>query len=114
MQLISVPETNSLIWSLLGRIQLCGGSCRVSTGHLHHSSGCIGIFFLVLLILCASSWAHLLLWTRFLDHPVKDKVVLVAHSVEKIFEQFSEVTDVRLLLKLETAAIVQIDAKLVR
>ena len=100
MQLISVPEINSLIWSLLGRIQLCSGSCRVSTGHLHHTSGCIGVFILVLLVLCASSWAHLLLWTRFLDHPVEDEVVFVAHSVEKIFEQFSEVTDVGLLLKL--------------
>jgi hypothetical protein len=40
-----------------------------------------------------------------LHHPVKYVVVLVTHSVKKIFEQFPQVSDVRFLLELERAAV---------
>ena len=55
----------------------------------------------------------MLLRAGFLHHPVKDEVVLVAHSVEKVLEKLSEVANVGLLLKLKTAAIVEVNAKFV-
>lgn len=49
-----------------------------------------------------------------LDHPVEHEVVLVAHSVEEVLEEFAQVADVRLLFKLETAAVVKIDGEFFR
>lgn len=55
-----------------------------------------------------------MLRARFLDHPVEDEVILVAHPVEEVFKEFAKITDIRFLLKLETAAIVQVDTKFIR
>jgi hypothetical protein len=41
-----------------------------------------------------------------LDHPVKDKIVLVAHAVEEVLEELPEVANVRLLFELEAPAVV--------
>ena len=57
--------------------------------------------------------SDLLLRGRLLDHPVEDKVILVAHTVEQVLEELSEVTNVWLLLKLKTPTVVQIYSKLV-
>lgn len=54
-----------------------------------------------------------MLWARFLDHPVEDEVILVAHAIEEILEELPKVANIGLLLELEAAAVVQIDAKLV-
>ena len=48
----------------------------------------------------------------FLYHPVENEVILVAHAVEKVFEKFSQVTDVRFFLKFETPTIIQINGEL--
>ena len=45
-------------------------------------------------------------WVLFLDHPVENKIVLVAHSVEEVLEELSKVSDVRLFFELEASAIV--------
>lgn len=55
----------------------------------------------------------MLLRARFLDHPVEDEVILVAHPVEEVFKEFAEISNIGFLLKLETAAIVQVDAELI-
>ena len=61
----------------------------------------------------SSSTSYLLLWARLLDHPVEDEVILVAHTVEEILEEFSQVADIGLLLEFETATVVQINTELV-
>jgi hypothetical protein len=47
----------------------------------------------------------------FLDHPIEYEIVLVAHTIEKIFEKLSEVANIGFLLKLQAAAVVQVDGK---
>jgi len=72
----------------------------------------IRILFLIIFWLgCRTS--YLLLRARLLDHPVEDEVILVAHAIEQIFKEFSQVTNVGLLLEFETSAIVKINSKLV-
>lgn len=93
-----------------------GGSCRVTDGHLclGRILSRIGVFFLVLLVLSGRRTADLLLRTGLFDHPVEDEVVFVSHPVKEVFEEFAQVTDVRLLFELETATVVQVNSELVR
>ena len=49
----------------------------------------------------------------FLDHPVEDEVVLVAHSVEEVFKQLAQIANVRLFFEFQAAAVVQVDSELV-
>ena len=53
------------------------------------------------------------MWAWFLDHPIEDEIVLVAHAIEEILEELSKVANIRLLLELEAAAVVKINAKLI-
>jgi len=49
----------------------------------------VGVFFLGFFAigsLKTSSWVFSML---FLDHPVKDEIVLVSHSVEKVLEELA-------------------------
>ena len=69
------------------------------------------VVFVLLLLLAGAT--DLLGRRGLLDHPVEDEVVLVAHSVEEVLEQFSQVADVWLLFELEAAAIVEVDAELI-
>lgn len=50
----------------------------------------------------------------FLDHPVKDVIVLVAHSIKEIFEKLSQVPNVWLLLEFQTATISQVKTNFFR
>ena len=68
----------------------------------------------VLVVLLGGRTAHLLLWAGLLDHPVEDEVVLVAHPVEQVLEKLAQVANIRLLLELQTAAVIQVNAELVR
>jgi len=72
-------------------------------------------FFFVLLI-ARSGCVKLLLRVRleFLYHPVEDEVVVIAHPVEEILEQLSEIGDIGLLFKFHRSAVVQINIELVR
>jgi hypothetical protein len=56
----------------------------------------------------------LLALLRLLHHPVEHEVVVVAHSVEQVLEEFLKVGDVRFLFELELAAVVEVDIELVR
>ena len=89
-----------------------GGSCTAHTRRLLGArTALLSILFVLLGSRCT---AHLLLWARLLDHPVEDKVVFVAHAVEEVLEELAQVANVRLLLELEAAAVVQIDTEFVR
>ena len=70
--------------------------------------------FLVLVILRRRGVAHLLLWIRLLDHPVKDEIVLVPHAVEEVFKELPKVANIGLLVELKVSAVVEVDAKFVR
>jgi hypothetical protein len=48
----------------------------------------------------------------FLNHPVEDKIVFVAHSVKQILEQLPQVANVGLLFELKRPAVVQVDREL--
>lgn len=50
----------------------------------------------------------------FLDHPVEHEIVFVSHSVEEVLEELAEITNIRLLLELQAAAVVHVDCKLLR
>ena len=98
------------------------GSRRLAHCHLNLIRGgstdwlltCVSrTFFLVRVIILGCIASHLLLRAGFLHHPVEDEVILVAHPVEKVLEKLSEVANVGLLLKLKTAAIVEVNAKFV-
>ena len=49
-----------------------------------------------------------------LDHPVEDEVVLVAHAIEQVLEELTQVADVGLLFEFERATVIQIDGELLR
>ena len=88
-----------------------------STGAAH--AGCLlaagtRLLSILFVLLGSRCTADLLLWARLLDHPVEDKVVFVAHAVEKVLEKLAQVANVRLLLELEASAVVQIDTEFVR
>lgn len=70
------------------------------------------IRLVVIFLFLFASLADLLLYARFLDHPVENEVIFVAHAIEEVLEKFAQVANVRLFVKFERAAVVQIDAKL--
>ena len=47
-----------------------------------------------------------------LHHPVKYKVILKFLSVEQVFKQFTQVSDVRLLLELEGPTVAKVQLEL--
>ena len=75
--------------------------------------GCAGLLSILIILLTCSRTAHLLLRARLLDHPVEDKVVFVAHSIEQVLEQLAQVANIRFLLELQASTVVKIDTKLV-
>lgn len=99
---------------ILDFVEGSAGYCRIVSVHILFSlvGSRSSIIDLVLGLFIVA--LDLLLRTRLLNHPVKDKVVFVAHSVEEVFEELSEVADVWLLLELEAAAIVEVDTELIR
>ena len=92
-----------------------GASSSAHARCLLDASGTRAVFrpVSVLVVLLGGRTAHLLLWAGLLDHPVEDEVVLVAHPIEQVLEKLAQVANVRLLLELQTAAVVQVDAELV-
>lgn len=50
----------------------------------------------------------------FLDHPIKQEIIFIAHSVEEIFEKFSQVTNIWFFLKFQASAIVHVNSKFLR
>ena len=90
-------------------------SCSSSAAHTGRLLAAGARLLSILLVLLGSRCtANLLLRARLLDHPVEDKVVFVAHAVEEVLEELAQVANVRLLLELEAAAVVQIDTEFVR
>ena len=90
-------------------------SCSSSAAHTGRLLAAGARLLSILLVLLGSRCtANLLLRARLLYHPVEDKVVFVAHAVEEVLEELAQVANVRLLLELEAAAIVQIDTEFVR
>ena len=75
--------------------------------------GSVGLLVVLVIILPGSGVAHLLLGCRLLNHPVEDEVILVAHPVEQVLKQLPQVANIRLLLELERAAVVEVDAELI-
>lgn len=73
--------------------------------HLHLL---VWVLIALLLLLADLKWLGRVL---FLDHPVKNEVIFVAHSIEEVLEELSKVANVGLLLELETAAVVHIDGE---
>ena len=49
-----------------------------------------------------------------LNHPVKHIVVLVAHAIEEVLEQFAQVRNIGLLLELERPAVAEIESNFLR
>lgn len=47
-------------------------------------------------------------------HPIKYKVVFIAHTIEQVFEKLAQVANIGLFFELERSAVVQIDGKLFR
>ena len=83
--------------------------CASGRGTLSFGSILIIVFFGCVVVI----GANLLLWGGLLDHPIEYEVVFIAHAVEEILKQLPQVANVRLLLKLETPTVVEVDAKLV-
>ena len=44
----------------------------------------------------------------FLDHPVEDIVIFVAASVKQVFEEFPQISDIRLFFEFQRSAISQV------
>ena len=68
-----------------------------------YSKGCVILFFAGSIVVIT---AELLLWGRFLNHPVEYKVVFVAHSIEEIFKELSQIANIRLFFELQTSTVV--------
>jgi hypothetical protein len=63
------------------------------------------------LILLLIFWLQRLAWILLLHHPIEDKIVFIAHSIEEILEQFAEVPNIWLLFKLKASTIVEVDSE---